>query len=409
MSDSTFITNLGLAIGKSIKENTFFDITKSYNVNQVICAIHSTTNLIHFFKSKVANNQGHNPFEDTTQQYWEEIFNDVQTLNSLFGLLDVLFLPQAPSVGTWLVSDNQWNAKSSYPTAYALLLSEYNSAEDQTETIGSISITYRKVKDGRKIITNETTYNNLILTYGTAWYFLLDTTNEQFKLPYSINGIPQFSTELGKFTREGLPNIIGHKSMGGIPDVTYALGTYGSVAGAFTGTTMTSSRYLKLTDNTEATGYASIDFDASLSNSIYGNSSHVQPNSIGMKAYFLIATAIANSSILDVANLSSRVSSLEGRIHTFRTYKSGNDWYRLRSDGWCEQGGYTSISSGSNVVNFILPFLEKPRIIPFNRDSLSTTEKVVDIFTRGVSTISVDFYSSDSTSIYWKAEGFVNV
>ena len=52
--------------GESSKENTFFDITKSYNINQVICAIHSTTNLIHFFKSKVANNQGHNPFEDTT-------------------------------------------------------------------------------------------------------------------------------------------------------------------------------------------------------------------------------------------------------------------------------------------------------------------------------------------------------
>ena len=43
-------------------------------------------------------------------------------------------------------------------------------------------------------------------------------------------------------------------------------------------------------------------------------------------------------------------------ITIVETWRSGNNWYRIWSDGWCEQGGISnvSISSNSNVkVNLI--------------------------------------------------------
>ena len=36
------------------------------------------------------------------------------------------------------------------------------------------------------------------------------------------------------------------------------------------------------------------------------------------------------------------------------TYVNGTSWYRIWSDGWCEQGG--ELGSGSSVVTFLKPF-----------------------------------------------------
>lgn len=37
-------------------------------------------------------------------------------------------------------------------------------------------------------------------------------------------------------------------------------------------------------------------------------------------------------------------------------YLNGGDWYRVYSDGWCEQGGILAQGSGSYTVNFLKPF-----------------------------------------------------
>lgn len=55
----------------------------------------------------------------------------------------------------------------------------------QTETIGSYTITCWLATDGHKICTpdQETTVNNIYNESGVAWYYILDTANQRFKLP----------------------------------------------------------------------------------------------------------------------------------------------------------------------------------------------------------------------------------
>ncbi len=55
----------------------------------------------------------------------------------------------------------------------------------QTETIAGITITYYLADDGHKIILpdQETNANAIYTATGTAWYYILDTVNNQFKLP----------------------------------------------------------------------------------------------------------------------------------------------------------------------------------------------------------------------------------
>lgn len=38
------------------------------------------------------------------------------------------------------------------------------------------------------------------------------------------------------------------------------------------------------------------------------------------------------------------------------TYKNGNNWYRVWSDGWIEQGGILNAADGGTAVTFLKPF-----------------------------------------------------
>lgn len=58
----------------------------------------------------------------------------------------------------------------------------------RSETICSYTITYVLAEDGHKITTDESTVANIYNETGVAWYYVLDTTNQRFKLPRGSHG-----------------------------------------------------------------------------------------------------------------------------------------------------------------------------------------------------------------------------
>lgn len=89
---------------------------------------------------------------------------------------------------SWLRADTfSWQDGTVYTDAYQHLVDDYNTATAQwtTETIGSYTIWYLQANDGHKIIfpESETTAVNIYNESGVAWYYILDTTNQRFKLP----------------------------------------------------------------------------------------------------------------------------------------------------------------------------------------------------------------------------------
>ena len=60
----------------------------------------------------------------------------------------------------------------------------------------------------------------------------------------------------------------------------------------------------------------------------------------------------------DNTQLLNAVKSFIGRT-VIETYSNGTSWYRVWSDGWCEQGGYfenTQTSSGNVTLTFLKEF-----------------------------------------------------
>lgn len=172
-------------------------------------------------------------------------------------------------------------------------------------------------------------------------------------------------SEIGGYLAAGLPNITG-----GIvgTDTSYAAVQMRlpSFAGALTGIKNGNAGWEGSTDGTY-----DVHFDASKSNSIYGNSNTVQPPSIVglwcVKAY----GTVTNVGSTDVANISTgltqaetRISSLEtnkvdkaGNAWVVESYRNGTEWYRIWSDGWIEQGGQIK-KNATEQVTLLKPFVD---------------------------------------------------
>lgn len=89
----------------------------------------------------------------------------------------------------WLRADTfSWQSGSVYTSVYNHLVADNSSGTSQTETVGSYTISYKLAPDGHKITTDESTVANIYNETGEAWYYVLDTTNQRFKLPRSSHG-----------------------------------------------------------------------------------------------------------------------------------------------------------------------------------------------------------------------------
>lgn len=78
--------------------------------------------------------------------------------------------------------------------------------------------------------------------------------------------------------------------------------------------------------------------------------------------YFKVANAVQNLELLDAGEVLEALSDKVDRdeitecIAVVETYHNGTSWYRVYSDGWCEQGGYAPMNVTS--ITFLKPFVD---------------------------------------------------
>ena len=210
------------------------------------------------------------------------------------------------------------------------------------------------------------------LINDTAWGILSNSQNGNVPFYSSGDGSTTFrvpslkcwikgpdGTEtVGTYLEAGLPNIEGQLGLWGTEK------RYSTTSGAFS----TNNGEMYYGAGHTPDGGLIADFNASHSNSIYGKSSTVQPESIvGMwvvKAY----GTVTNVGSTDVSAIAQGLTEAETRIGQLEnhgagatvveSYRNGTEWYRVWSDGWLEQGGSDLTSSDNGTKNFLLPFAD---------------------------------------------------
>lgn len=269
--------------------------------------------------------------------------------------------------------------------------------------------------------------------YGQCGMFAVDLTNEKFKVPKIKDGavIQQAlsDSELGKSYNAGLPNATGIIAVtsGSSTDVQFLVDDSDDIEqeGALYVSRSRTSYGIGKTSNSHSRQPADISLDLSRSDSIYGNSQTVQPNAITLRYFVVVANGQINQSQMDWSAWASGLQNKLNKDHSndekpYITEVSDSSllpsWYRVWSDGWCEQGGRSSDNVASTTISFLLEFNDTNYTITTSDTRAATTNSNTGGASYGAyigSYTTKSFYLSlgkgDQKYAEWHACGYVKL
>lgn len=184
-----------------------------------------------------------------------------------------------------------------------MFLTIHKVAKSVSDTIEGVTINYFIGSDGHRIIDtdDDTDFTNLYNACGVAWYYVLDTTNNRFKLPRTKWDFVGIRGNVGSFVPESLPNITGTVSRivsGGISQATGALKTSNVIGDVVSGV---GGGWYNQT----------VEIDASLQSNTYQNNAPVQQRATEMYLYFYIGgfnqSAIEQTAGINASTIDSKV------------------------------------------------------------------------------------------------------
>ena len=205
----------------------------------------------------------------------------------------------------------------------------------------------------------EQEWQQSITDYGVCGKFVYDSTNNTVRIP-KVTGFIEGTTDvtaLGDLVEAGLPNIIGNAAQNLPMDLTTSTSSgaiYTIVSGGKFGGMNSGSSH----------SWQGLYFDASRASSIYGNSTTVQPQTIKAFYYIVVATSTKTSIRVDIDEITTDLNyKVDKRdLHEVQcvveTYSNSNSWYRVYSDGWCEQGGTRVATTTWETIVFLKPFID---------------------------------------------------
>lgn len=206
----------------------------------------------------------------------------------------------------------------------------------------------------------ESEWQTAVTTYGVCGKFVYDSVNNTVRLPKYSNKI--YTQELDT-SAPVLGNGIG---------ITLTDGTSNGSIGQFTTTNIATYLSSNRLNVGSAVGTGTDNYSGVLpNNKVLGLTTDPTKSGIiaqlsnittSLDGYYYIVIATSTKTDIQV-DIDAIATDLNGKAdvdltnctkpHIVETYVNGTSWYRVYSDGWCEQGGvYTS----GNTLTFIKPF-----------------------------------------------------
>jgi hypothetical protein len=94
--------------------------------------------------------------------------------------------------------------------------------------------------------------------------------------------------------------------------------------------------------------------------------------------------------------------------HIVETYVNGTSWYRVYSDGWCEQGGVVDLNV-SGTINLLKNYIDINYTVTMQTKATAYTyQAAIDRANQTVSSFIYLFNVSDvGSSLLWEAKGYI--
>ena len=194
-------------------------------------------------------------------------------------------------------------------------------------------------------------YQSDLDNFGQCGKFVIDNVAGTIRLP-----------TITKFI-EGMTSLanIGQSFGAGLPNITGNLGpnTFTSGEPFDNGTALSASGRWSGPDG-QGWVMTQLNLDASKSNSIYGKSTTVQPQSTAYPYYIVLAGGYKSTQQVNFDNfgteLNGKLAKIDVKRYPIETWKSGNMWYTKYNDGLKECGGmYFMGNNGHFSAQITLP------------------------------------------------------
>ena len=336
-----------LYLGDNLISGVTTVVDKTDRVGQIIQSTIPLTDAgLHLLDGSLINGSGaYSSFVD----YIANVYSNEDTLYAFYcpNVPNYYTKTQAPVVG-----DKVYNKKgqevgilqssaSSYPSFVWLDSTTFLYMESSTVSYGyTRESTYDTVTG---VFCSETEWQETVTTYGTCGYYVYNSTNNTVRLP-RIEGFTESTinpTNLGDLTEAGLPNIEGELRLGHLK--------YLSSSGSFA----------KSYETTKASNFgtegsskeADCIFDASDSNPIYGNSTTVQPQSIKVLYYVVIANSVKTEIETDIDNVMTDLNSKADVDLTNLVFTASTNFDGQVHASYLEVYNGSLGSNGSTTVN----------------------------------------------------------
>jgi hypothetical protein len=302
-------------------------------------------------------------------------------LNNPFSLLDYKFSEYEITNASWLRSNGQYNSGTTYADVYNLLLQIYNG----TVTKAGVSV---------KLSTE---------TYADT-DFVLNTSDTTFRLPLKV-ALASGKAVVGNGMTLGLTD--GTTNAG----LTSVVDWNGSDAG---------SNCLKPSEpdygkNTDLTTTIPI-YSRWGNNKLIGvtldpTKSGIETSANGLYLYFYVGAVVQDANLINAGQVLNDVANLKAH-YIVETYVNGTSWYRVYSDGWCEQGGFSSQQGGTAVISLLKSYNNTNYSVFLSKSSADTQpvcQQAYNLTTN--SFVHGGAWNGDSNNArpsFWQACGYIS-
>lgn len=264
------------------------------------------------------------------------------------------------------------------------------------------------------LFTTEANWQNAITQYGVCGKFVYNSTNNTVRLPKYSNKI---------FTGEGTAPVIGNGKTLGFTNGTQNGGMF--CRGNYQNNELFSTNYFNVDVGSHqtygdffATDESAIGVTSDPSKS--GLIAQLSDIRTSLDGYYYIVVATSTKTDIQV-DIDEIATDLNGKADTdlsnvpvskgilTESYVNGTSWYRVYSDGWCEQGGKTGTRSGDGYldVTFLKPFSNTNYSVQqsLTGASVNSSESlsIVNLTTTGCR-----LYMWNNRASFWQANGYIN-
>ena len=200
--------------------------------------------------------------------------------------------------------------------------------------------------------TTEATWQSTVTTYGSCGKFVYDDVNKTVRLP-KVSNILHCTTDataLGDLVQAGLPNITG-TIYGNPSNITQSWGEGITSADGVFGNSTYVTRYGTQDASATGTSLNNLVFNASLSNSIYGASTTVQPQTIKGLLYIVVANKVKTDIEVDIDEIAT---DLNGKADTDLT-NTTNSGKVLIAHNSSPSATYKNLTLGASGTTYTAP------------------------------------------------------